>query len=135
MRVLVRVHVAPPIRSRAGFGFAFAAKALHQIHARERHVELVAARVFEQHVVAFGIALRDFANAEELADAVLHMDHVIAGLQIELIGGKGAEVRLARFRGRLRRFEQIFGAEDREPAFLETPCRAPLRRGSARCPR
>ena len=102
-----------------GFGFAFAAKPLHQIHARERHVELVAARVFEQHVIAFGVALSDFANAEELADAVFQMNHVIAGLEIELIGGESREVRLARFRGRLRRFEQVFGAEDREAPFLK----------------
>ncbi len=88
MRVLVRVHVAPPILSSCGFRFAFAAKSLHQIHARQRHVELVAARIFEQHVVAFGIALGDLADAEELADAVFDVDHVIAGLEIELIGGE-----------------------------------------------
>ena len=97
-------------------GFAFAAEALHQIHARERHVELVAARVFEQHVIAFGVALRDLANAEELPDAVLHVHHVIAGFQIELIGGEdaGAGVGFAGLGDGLGRFEEIFRAEDRD---------------------
>ncbi len=47
------------------------------------------------------------------------MDHVIAGLQIELIGRKGSEVRLARPRHRFRRFEQILGTKNGEPAFLK----------------
>ena len=121
MLVLVRVQVAPPILSSAGLRFALAAKTLHQIHARERHVELVAARVFDQHVIAFGIALRDFANAEELADAVLHVDHVIAGFQIELIGGENSRPGVGlRWPGDgLRRFEQIFRAEDRQTRFLK----------------
>ena len=97
--------------------FALAAKSLHQIHARQRHIELVAARIFEQHVVAFGIALGNLANAEELADAVLGVDHVIARLQIELVRGKRSRAQANRFRRRLRRIEEIFSAEDHQPSF------------------
>ncbi len=118
---------AHPVES--GFGFAFAAKALHQIHARQRHIELVAARVFDQHVIAFGIALGDLANAEELADAVLEMHHVVARLQIELIRGEGSEMRFAGPGDSIRGFEEILRAEDGEPALLEDSAGATRRRG------
>ena len=74
-------------------GFARAAEALHQVHARQRHVELGAAGVFEQHVVALGFALRDLAQAQELRHAVLRVDHVIAGLEIDQVGRKSAPAR------------------------------------------
>ena len=96
MRVLVRVQVAPPMRSSGGLGFARAAKALHQVHARQRHVELGAAGVFEQHVVALGLALRDLPQAQELRHAVLGVDHVIARLQVDQVGGEGGQRGFAR---------------------------------------
>ncbi len=75
-------------------GFARSAEALDQIHARERYIQLAAAGVFEQHVIALGFALLNLFQADELSDAVLGMDDVIARLQIELISGKcaGADV-------------------------------------------
>ena len=93
-RDLVRSQVTPPSRSRPGRrAFAGAAIFLDQIQARERDVELGVARVFEQHEVALVVALRDLARAQESADAVRFVDHVIAGLQIRHVGGEGGELR------------------------------------------
>ncbi len=71
---------AQPVERRRR-AFARAAIFLDQIHARERHVELGVARVFQQHEVALVVALRDLARAQESADAVRHVDHVVAGLR------------------------------------------------------
>ena len=76
--------------------FARAAILLDQVHARERHIELGVARVFEQHEVALVVALRDLARAQESADAVRFVDHVVAGLQIGHVGGEGGELRFRR---------------------------------------
>ena len=77
---LVPGGAAQPIERRRGF--AGAAILLDQVHARQRHVELGFAGVFEQHEIALLLALRDLANAEKLSDAVRGVDHEIAGLQI-----------------------------------------------------
>ena len=89
-RVLRAVQVAPPSRSSGGAAFARAAIFLDQIHARQRHVELGVAGVFEQHEVALLLALDDFAKAQKFADAVRDVDHEIAGLEIGEVGGEGA---------------------------------------------
>jgi hypothetical protein len=91
MRVLVRVQVAPPMRSSAGLALARAAEPLHQVHAGQRHVELGAGGVFEEHVIALGLALGDLAQPQVLGHAVLGVDHVIAGLEIDHVGGKGGQ--------------------------------------------
>ena len=80
-RDLVRSHVTPPSRSRSGRrAFTGAAIFLDQIQARQRHVELGIARIFEQHEIALVVALRDLPRAQEPADAVRFMHHVIARL-------------------------------------------------------
>ena len=117
MRVRVRFQGRAAHSVEHGLRFALTTKPLHQIHARERHVKLVAARVFEQHVIALRVALRDLADAEKLTDPVLHVHNVIAGFQVELIRRKSSEMRLPRFGDRIRRFEKIFGAENADFTF------------------
>ena len=97
MRVLVRVQVAPPMRSSAGLALPGAAEALHQVHARQRDIELGAAGIFEQHVVALGLALGDLPQPQILRDAVLGVDDVIARLEIDQVGGESGQ---RGFRGR-----------------------------------
>ena len=55
---------------------------LNQVEARERNVELRVVRVAQQHEFAVRAFDRDLAQAFELADAVVHVHHVVAGLQI-----------------------------------------------------
>jgi hypothetical protein len=38
--------------------------------------------------------LRDLASAQESADAVRFMHHVVAGLQVRHVGGEGGKLRL-----------------------------------------
>ena len=64
-RDLVLFQVAPPRRSSGGAAFARAPKLLHQVHARQRDVQLRLVRVLEHHEVAGLLALRDRADAEE----------------------------------------------------------------------
>ena len=54
---------------------------------------------------------------EKLSDAMLRVDHEIARLQIELVRRKCAGAQADRFRGSLRRIEEIFGAEDHKAGF------------------
>ena len=102
-------------------GFARAAKALHQIHAGQRHVELGAAGIFEQHVVALRLAVIDFAQAQEAGHAMLGMHHVVAGLQVDQVRGEGGQRGLAgrRARHQFGSVEQILAAEDGEPGIAE----------------
>ncbi len=61
---------------------------LDQIEARERDVEFGLLGEHQQHEFA-GLALRfELAQAIELADAVIDMDHVIAGLEIAEVAGE-----------------------------------------------
>ena len=119
-RDLVRVprDAAQPVE-RGRRAFARAAIFLDQIHARERHVELGVARVFEQHEVALVVALRDLARAQEPADAVRFVHHVVARFQIGHVGGEGGELRFggAGFGDQIGRIEKIFGAEDGDVRF------------------
>ncbi len=87
-------HAAQAVQPRRR-AFTRAAIFLDQIQARQRNVELGVARVFEQHEVALVVALRDLARAQESADAVRFMHHVIAGLQIRHVGGEGGQLRFA----------------------------------------
>ena len=105
--------------------FAFAAKALHEVDSCYRKVELVAARVFEQHVIALGVALRDLFEADELAHAMLRVHHVIAGLEIELIGREGA---LACWRARGRAWRPIPGIQRGLPSRTARGARRGIRR-------
>ena len=126
-RVLVRVQVAPPRRSSGGAAIRRAPRILlHQVHARERHVELAAAGVFEQHEVALGFALLDFAQPEEPADAVLGVDHEVARLQIARSAAKAASCDLPRRgpRDQIGRIEQVFRSDDGELANRGRPRRA-----------
>ena len=99
-----------------------AAKPLHQIHARERHIKLVPAGVFDDHVIAFGVALRDLAKAQELGHAVLAVDHIIARLEVDNVGRKGLARSLRRrpSRDRVRSFEQIFGPEQHQLGIVKS---------------
>src|ERR1019366_724884 len=91
-----------------GFGLARAAEALHQVHAGERQVELGPRTVFQDHVIAFIFTAGDLAQAEVQGDAVFRVDHVIAGLEVDDIGGKG----LARGLGRRAAGDQFGGLEE-----------------------
>ena len=95
-----------------GFGVAGAAVLLDEVHAGERDVELVAAVVLEQHEVALLVALDDFAEAEELADAVLGMDHVVAGFEVADVGGERAHLADVGGDGGIGAVEEVFGAEE-----------------------
>ncbi len=99
-RVLRGVHVAPPSRSSGGAGFAGAAILLHQVHARQRHVQLRVARVFEQHEVALLLALHDLAQSQKLPDAVRDVDHEVARLQIRQVGRERRQAALLVMPGR-----------------------------------
>ena len=72
--------------------FPRAAIFLDQIHARERNVELCLGRVFQQHEIAFGFALCDLARTQKTPDAVRHVDHVVAGLEIGEVGSESREL-------------------------------------------
>ena len=108
--------MAPPSRSRGGPDSPAAAIFLDQVHARQRHVQLRVAGVFEQHEVALLLALHDFAEAQKLPDAVGGVDHEVAGLEIGQVGREAAKLALgdARPRDQIRRIEQIFGADERD---------------------
>ena len=82
---------AQPVERRRRF--ARAAIFLHQVHARQRHVQLGVARVFEQHEVALLLALDDLAEAQKLPDAVRDVHHVIARLQIGQIRRERRQLR------------------------------------------
>ncbi len=70
------------------FGLATAAKLLHQVHARERHIELALVGILQQHEVRLYAILHHFLEAEETADTVLAVHHQIPGLEIRDIQGK-----------------------------------------------
>ena len=109
------------MRSSAGFASPAPRNRCDQIHAGQRDVQLGAAGVLEEHVVALGVALRDLAEAEVLRDAVLGVDHVIAGLQVDEVGGEGRHRRLrgGRARHQFGGLEEIFRAEYYKFRFLE----------------
>ena len=52
----------------------------------------VALGVFEQHVLGVAVALIDFFQALILSDAVFHVDHIVAHLQVAKVGKKPQRV-------------------------------------------
>ena len=77
---------------------------------RKRYVEFAAAGVFEQHVIALGLALVNGAQSDEAAHTMFRVHHVIARLEIEGLGGESGQMRLSTCRPRhqVRRLEQVF---------------------------
>ena len=107
-----------------GFAFAGAAETLDQVHARQRDVEFGSGGVFEQHVVALGVAQGDLAQTQELGYAVVGVYHEVAGLEIDQIGGERPQRRLAggSLGDQFGSFKEILGTEDDQFRILE--CRA-----------
>ena len=94
-------------------GVAPATPPLDQVHAGQGHVELGAAGIFEEHVVALGLALGDLAQAQVLSHSMLGVHHVIARLQIDQVGGKSGQRGLGNrgSRHQLGGLEQILSAK------------------------
>ena len=92
---------------------------LHQVHARERHVQLGFARVFEQHEIALLLALDDLANTQKLSDAVGRVHHEVARLEIGQVGGEGGHLALVRSRlgDQFGGAEQILGPDEGDGGF------------------
>jgi len=61
----------------------------------QRDVEPRVIRIAQQHEFAAAALGFDQTQALELADAVIHVDHVIAGLQLREIGKESAGANLA----------------------------------------
>ena len=68
---------------------------LHQVHAFERNIQAGIIRVLQKHELATVSAGFDLAKALELADAVIHVDHVVAGLQLGKIAEETGGANLA----------------------------------------
>jgi hypothetical protein len=82
-RVLAFSHVVPPSLSSAGRGAARVL--LHQIRALERDEQLVVGRIAELHELLLfepSGSGRDSFQTDEAADAVVHVDHEIADLEV-----------------------------------------------------
>ena len=89
---------------------------LHQVKPRERHVELRVVRVVQQHEFAGRAFDHHLPQAFELPDAVIHVHHIVARLQIGEIAEETRRLRpRARSLGRRKRLEKIGVAVDREP--------------------
>ena len=74
---------------------------LHQVEARERHVEPRALGVLQHHELGGGaVFLRNFLQPLVLADAVLDVHHVIADREIAEVGEKRRHLRLLPLRTR-----------------------------------
>jgi hypothetical protein len=92
---------------------ARAAEPLHQVHAGQGHVQLGLPGVFEQHVVASLSALGDLAEAVEPADAVLDVDHIVAGLEVRQVDRERAQVQPASGPGdEFGGVEEVLGTEN-----------------------
>ena len=61
---------------------------LNQVQPREGHVEPRSVGEFQEHELRRTVALVDFLQPLVLADAMLHVNHIIANLQIAEIGNK-----------------------------------------------
>ncbi len=89
---------------------------LNEIHAFERNVEARIFGVLQEHELAAVSAGLDLAKSLELADAVIHVDHVVAGLQL---GKIAEETRGANFAAgsvdRGRNVKKIGVTKKREP--------------------
>ena len=116
-RDLVRCQVWPPdaveLRRRAAGAVVF----LHQIEARQRHVELGAVGVLDQHQVLLPPDALDLPQAQVAPDAVLGVDHEIAVLEVLQVGeeGRGDGFSLFGPRHQLRGREQVLRAVENGP--------------------
>ena len=89
---------------------------LNQVEASERDVELGVLGVAQEHEFAVRAFDRHLAQAFELADAVVHVDDEIAGLEIGEIAEEAGRfwARAGALRGRRKSFEKIRVAVDGE---------------------
>ena len=67
---------------------------LNQVHPFQRNIEARIVGVPQQHELAAMSAGGDLAKPLELADAVIHMDHVVAGLQFREIAEEAGSTNL-----------------------------------------
>ena len=100
-----------------------AAVAADQMQLRHRHVELVAARVFERQEFRGAVAEVEVLQAQIAPDAVLQMDHRVADLDLGQIAQHAFVGGLARLafapRAHLRRVKLVLG-DDRESAIVQS---------------
>ena len=91
---------------------------LHEVEARERHVEARGLGVLEDHELGVcAVGLRDFFQSLVLADAVLDVDNVVVDGEIAEVGDEGGGLRFGARRARrvdLGFVEEIARAEDGE---------------------
>ena len=73
---------------------------LHQIQSRERDVELRALGILEQHELGVAVALVDLFQSLILPNSVLHVNNVVADLQIAEIREKCRGLRFLPLRPR-----------------------------------
>ncbi len=115
------------------------AVSLNEVHAFEGNVEARIVGVSQQHELAAMAVGFDLAKPLELPDAVIHMDHIVAGLQLGKIAEETGSANFAA--GPLDRgcdVEEIGVAEKREPnigkrdAFREGGADQQHRRGFVR---
>src|SRR6267378_8519778 len=89
---------------------------LNEVHALEGNVETRIVGVPQEHELAAVPAGFDLAKSFELADAVIHMDHIVSGLQLGKVAEETGCANLAA--GAFDRggdVEKIGVAEKREP--------------------
>ena len=114
-RAFRAVQVVPPSLSRTGLGSLDRAVTLHQIEAFERHIEARIVRVAQAHELAARAAIFNLVQSLELADAVIHVNDVIPGLELGKIAEKTRRLGPPpRRRARGHRFKQISGPVDRQ---------------------
>ena len=75
-----------------GSGATEGAVFLHQVHARQRNVEARFLRIGQEHELAGRTVGIHLAEAFEAANPVIDMDHVIAGLEVAEVAGKGGKL-------------------------------------------
>src|SRR6476661_5467884 len=82
----------PPRRSRTGD-----VASRNEVHALDRHKKLRLVRVDEQHELTLDAAAVERLQRLETPEAVIDVDHIVAGLKVAKVGNEGAEVALFRF--------------------------------------
>ena len=95
---------------------------LHQIEPSQRNIEPRGFGILEQHEFRGAVALVDFLQALILPDAVLHVDNVIANLQIAEVRKKRRDFRFLPLRTRrhqIRFVEQIARPKNRQMRFRQ----------------
>ena len=95
---------------------------LHQIKPSKRNIKPRCVGVFEQHEFRRAVALVDFLQSLILPDAVLHVDNVVANLQIAEVRKKRRDFRFLPLRSRrhqVRFVEQVARPKNREMRFRQ----------------